>query len=159
MKKRIRQQKQQKTQEKIKMIISLLAGIDLLLAGFLSMPNLDSSFAKITTAQTENYTELYFENHQKLPAVVVPSHVYSFSFTIHNLENKDMNYSYEVYSQVGDNKFPINTGTIQLKNDEYRTVTNSFVLSHSFNKAEVVVNLINKDQQIDFLIGENNEEI
>ena len=45
----------------------------------------------------EHFTELYFEDSQILPRVYAPGKTQKLSFTIHNLEGKEMDYAYQVY--------------------------------------------------------------
>jgi hypothetical protein len=105
------------------------------------------------TARSEPFTELYFEDYLHLPSTVTPKHLYSFQFTLHNLEDKDMEYPYEVYAEVGQGKFIIfDKGTVFVKKNEYITIQEKFAIASVFPRSEIVVNLINKNQQIDFWI-------
>jgi hypothetical protein len=106
-----------------------------------------------STAQPEPITELYFEDHLHLPSKVLPEKHYVFGFTLHNLENKDMEYPYEVYADLGQGKFIVfDKGTILVKKNEYKTIQEGFAIASAFPKSEIVVNLINKKQHIDFWI-------
>jgi hypothetical protein len=100
------------------------------------------------------YTELYFEDYTRLPSKVTPQHQYFFKFTLHNLENKDMEYPYEMYAVLGQGKFVIfDKGTVLVKKNEYKTIQEGFDIDNtSLPRSEIVVNLINKKQQIDFWI-------
>src|SRR5258706_11351805 len=59
------------------------------------------------SAKPEAFTELYFENNENLPTKIIDDIQFSYSyptlalftfkFTVHNMEDKDMNYSYDVY--------------------------------------------------------------
>ena len=103
-------------------------------------------------AQTETFTELYFEDNPHLPSKVIPRHPYFFQFTLHNLEGKDMEYPYEVYTQVGQDKFLFDKGTILLKENDYKTIQERFATVAVLPRSEIVVELVNKHQQIDFWI-------
>lgn len=52
-----------------------------------------------TKVGPENFTELYFENHKELPKYAEQGKGYDFSFAIHNLENRNMDYGYRIESE------------------------------------------------------------
>lgn len=105
-----------------------------------------------SNAQSETFTELYFEDHLDLPSKVIPNHRRFFQFTLHNLENEDMQYPYEVYIEVGRNKLFIDKGAFFVRKNEFKTIQEEFVIASAFPRSKIVVNLINKNQQIDFWI-------
>lgn len=110
-------------------------------------------------AEPETVTELYFEDYLHLPSKVIPKHRYFFQFTLHNMENKDMEYSYEVYADVGQGKFftVFDGGTVFVKNNQYKTIQEEFTTTSAFPRSEIVVNVINKHQQIDFWVEEGEK--
>lgn len=108
----------------------------------------------VTSVKLEKFTELYFENHLSLPNKVTLSKKYNFKFTIHNLENRDMEYPYEVYIDTNGEKRTIYIYSVSIKNTEYKTITVDFTITTPIQRAQVVVNLINKNQQIAFWIEE-----
>lgn len=107
----------------------------------------------------ENFTELYFENYTSLPTkIVLPTTVpyvkqttadYSFAFTIHNLENKDMNYTYEVY-EIGADKTVLDKKTVEIKNGEHKTITENYSMPLTYPNTQVLVSLPDKNQHIAF---------
>jgi len=111
-----------------------------------------------TTVKPETFTELYFEDHLSLPNQIVylwkdrddRFTINNFRFTIHNLENKDMKYLYEVYINVNGKKIFIYEASVFIKSGEYKTITQNFSVALPKEKVMVVVNLINKNQQIDY---------
>jgi hypothetical protein len=120
-----------------------------------TVPAVKEAVTLATTVQPETFTELYFENHTSLPSMIALNHENKFKFTVHNLEYKTMTYPYEVYvkcSDIGCNgeKQIIDEGKITLKQNEYKTIPESFTLTLPAGKMEVVANLINKNQAIDF---------
>ncbi len=120
-----------------------------------AFPSLRENVALATTVKPETFTELYFEDHLKLPQETTLEKTYSFKFTVHNLEYKDMDYPYEVYIASNSAKLmTIDKGTISLKHDQYQTVLERYVLEGKIKRAKVVVDLPSKKQQIDFWIGE-----
>ena len=49
--------------------------------------------------------------------------MYLIKFTIHNLENKDIIYIYEVYIDVNRGKQMIDKSSVLIKTNEYKTIT------------------------------------
>ena len=80
--------------------------------------------------------------------------MYLIQFTIHNLENKDMEYPYEVYIDVNGEKQMIDKSSVLIKNNEYETILEDFTITVPMQRVKVVVNLISKSQQIHFWMGE-----
>ncbi len=120
--------------------------------------SISESIAMATTVKPETFTELYFEDHLKLPKDTILEKSNSFKFTIHNLEYKDMDYPYEVYIASNGAKLQmIDKGTFTLKHDQYQTVLERYTLDEEIKRAKVVVDLPSKKQQIDFWIGEENK--
>lgn len=108
-----------------------------------------------TTKTTESFTELYFEDHQDLPSEYLLDE-YEFSFTIHNLENQDMNYLYKVYIEYYDNEKlkeseTIKSGNILIINNETRTITETFKIIEEHDTAKIIVET--NDQEIHFWLG------
>ena len=119
---------------------------------FVYMPNFREKVVSALSVKPESFTELYFEDHLNLPDTVSLTEENSFEFTIHNLENKEMEYPYEVYIDIDGGKNIIETNTIVLKREEYYTISENFSITSPIEKARVVVNLIDKKQQIGFWI-------
>ena len=101
----------------------------------------------------ETFTELYFEDHLKLPKTVDknPSKEYSFKFTIHNLEYKNMKYKYEIKAITDTTEDIFATDEAELKQNEFKTIPFTFVLKQPEPKrVKIEVNLVNKNQPIHF---------
>ena len=110
------------------------------------------------TLKADSYTELYFQDNESLPAkpktitnfITVP---YTFSFTIHNVENKTLQYPYEVTISGFENK-TIDKKTLTIANNESKTIHETFYLPNSVPvRTQVTVALTNKNQQIFFWMG------
>lgn len=132
-------------------IASLVAGIFLIIN---YVPPVKDAFILATTKKPETFTELYFENHLSLPTEIVLFEENSFKFTIHNLENRDMDYNYEVYIEADGEKQVIENNSVLIKNNEYKTIPESFAITTPAQRAKIVVNLIDKNQAIHFWMGE-----
>ena len=107
-----------------------------------------------TKMKPQVFTELYFENHLSFPDKITLFKENNFKFTIHNLENKDMEYQYEVYIDTDGEKQIIHMGSVLIKYNEYETIAVDFIIKAPMQRSKVVVNLINKNQQIFFWIEE-----
>ena len=118
------------------------------------VPSVKEALILATTVKPETFTELYFEDHLSLPNKVTLFKENNFKFTIHNLENKDMEYPYEVYIDVNREKQMIDKSFVLIKNNEYKTISEDFTIIIPTQRVKVVVNLINKNQQIHFWMGE-----
>ena len=95
-------------------IAALVAGIFLLVN---YVPSVKEAFILATTKIPETFTELYFEDHLSLPKEITLFKENNFKFTIHNLENKDMLYPYEVYIEVNAERQSIAKSSILIKNN------------------------------------------
>ncbi|MFH1307313.1 MAG: hypothetical protein ABIH72_00495 [archaeon] len=89
----------------------------------------------------EPLTELYFENHTKLPVNIFPDQKYNFTFTVHNLEYMEMNYSYKIYAEYGNITSQIDYGNLQLENNQSSTIYEEFRLDEEFTRAKINIEL------------------
>lgn len=131
-----------------------------------SLPGVKKTITLATTRQPETFTELYFEDHTHLPkefvqptpstkrtraaAISLNQKTYTFSFTIHNLENKDMSYHINVFKQTENDNTALEQKDIVVKNNESKTIQETFILADQHPKIKFVVDLTNKKQQIAF---------
>jgi hypothetical protein len=65
-----------------------------------------------------------------------------------------MEYTYEVYIDAKRGKQMINKSSVLIKNNEYKTISEDFTITIPTQRVKVVLNLINKNQQIHFWMGE-----
>ena len=141
---------------KLSALVIVICAIILLYSAFLyffSIPSVSKAWAILTTIKPDSFTELYFEDHLTLPKTVENNKIYTFKFTTHNLEYKDMTYPYEVYILDNGKKQTIEKKTFMLKQDQYKTLQEKFTFTKPLkDRAEIIVYLINNDQQIDFWI-------
>ena len=106
--------------------------------------------------QPETFTELYFDDHLKLPSNVKVNTPQKFSFVIHNEEYKTMTYPYIVYTASASGQTLIDLKSVTLQQNQYKTINEKFIEPNAVKREEVVVKLQNLNQQIDFRIGVYN---
>lgn len=138
-------------------IITGIILLELLYATYYTLntnPEARNTWFLATTIQPERFTELYFEDHLNLPKDAIPNKQYNFRFTVHNLEYRDTTYNYETYIDENGKKISIDQGSFTLKQDQFKTIPQTYTITTSLQRSEVVVNLTNKNnQQIDFWIS------
>jgi hypothetical protein len=73
--------------------------------------------------EPERLTELYYENHTKLPIAYTPDAAQSFAFTVHNLEYATTDYMYQVTqsSEDGTQTKELANGSFTLAQNLYHT--------------------------------------
>lgn len=100
--------------------------------------------------EPENLTELYFEDHINLPKTIVRLETYGYTFTVHNLENKDMEYKYITYLKNVDKKILLQQGKFFLNNGEYKSITVGDLGPLKSTRVKIVVELLGRNQEISF---------
>jgi hypothetical protein len=113
------------------------------------IPSVKDAIVLATTVKPETFTELYFEDHTNLPHDIEINAGNQFAFTVHNLEGKDMTYDYVVYVQTIDRKETMARNSFTLKNGASISIQENYTLRKKVH-LEVIVELINKNQSIDF---------
>ncbi|BCL80624.1 hypothetical protein ccbrp13_30890 [Ktedonobacteria bacterium brp13] len=140
-------------------LIPLLVGV-IVVVGTLIFFNLNRAAINNQLAaldlipKPEKLTELYFDNNTGLPSSVPSNHVISFTFVIHDLEATDYQYVYNV-SVIATNgsRRIIDSGNVLIKDNQFYTKSENFKLTDTPGRQDVVVELTNKRQSIDFWIG------
>ena len=139
-------------------LASLLLGAILVVGMFIFLNlNRASVYNELVTLdlvpKPENLTELYFNDNANLPDSATGNQVISFAFVIHNLETTDYQYVYEVSVNVNGTSHIIDRGNVLVKDNQFYVKNEKFKLMSSPVPQEVVVELTNKQQSIDFWIG------
>ena len=106
----------------------------------------------VETVQPATFTELYFDNQLPLPLTVTPNQTVNFAFTVHDFEYQDVTYPYEVYLEENGQTTQIDKGQFSLKQNEYRTITESYALTTPVQLAKIFVKLNNENRYIYFEI-------
>ena len=91
----------------------------------------------------EPLTEVYFENHTKLPKYAFLDQDYNFSFTINNLEHQDVEYTYtiEEYDNKGNLIREIEQGTVLLFHEQKQTFHKTINFPDKFERARINVRI------------------
>ena len=103
--------------------------------------------------QPERLTELYFENGANLSNIPANSNGVSFSFVVHNLEAADYHYTYNVSVYANGTKHVVDSGNILVKDNQYYVKAEKLALTNVSGGQEIIVELTNKQQMIDFWVG------
>ncbi len=146
------------TTKQLVTLVSLLSGI-LLAAGILISLTLNGPFihdelvALDLIPKPEKLTELYFNANTDLPHSDTNNQVVSFAFIIHNLETADYQYTYKVSVNSNGIRHIVDTGNVEVKNNQYYVKDENFKLKDSSGHDEIIVELVNKQQSIHFWIG------
>ncbi len=130
-----------------------------LVAGMLVFVSLNRAFtyqelvALDLVPKPEKFTELYFNDNTSLPASATSNQSIRFAFAIHNLEAADYQYTYDVVVDAHGTRYIVDRGDVLVKNNQYYVKTEQFKLPNLPGRQEVIVELTNKQQSIDFWIG------
>lgn len=98
----------------------------------------------------EKLTELYFNNAALLPDPTSERQSVNFAFVIHNLETTDFQYVYVVSVNANGTRLVVDRGQVLLKNNQYFVKKEKFNLMKSSVSQDVVIELTNMRQSIDF---------
>ena len=88
-----------------------------------------------TPNNKEGFTELYFV--WDLPKEVELNKEYHFSFAIHNLENRNMEYKYSVYL----NSDKINESNLNIENNYISIVKQGFIVKDKIENSSIPVSV------------------
>jgi hypothetical protein len=98
----------------------------------------------------EPLTEVYFENHTKLPVYLFLDKPYNYTFSVHNLEYQEMRYTYTIdaFDENGTYLYNMDKDEFILSNNQTRTINEQFVMPGHFNKTQIVIN-VSKDLSLE----------
>ena len=146
------------TMRQIFRLVPLLVGV-VVVVGTLIFFNLNKASVYNELAaldlipKPERLTELYFNNNTNLPDAVTGNQVVSFAFVIHNLEATDYRYTYDVSMNANGVRLVVDSGTILVRDNQYYVKDEKLYLINVHERREVVIELTNKRQSIDFWVG------
>lgn len=147
-----------KSKQLFKLTSLLMIGV-IVVAGMIIFYNVNrTSIQNVLVAldlvpKPEKMTELYFNDPTNLPGSATHNQVISFAFVIHNLETADYRYVYEVSVNANSAKQIVDSGKVLVQDNQYYVENEQFNLMNSPGPQEVVIELINLQQSIDFWIG------
>ena len=87
----------------------------------------------------EPLSEVYFENHTQLPTIVFLNRTYNYTFSVHNLEYREMNYTYNITADYLGISSILDQGSFSLADNETRTISEYFNFGGSFQRAKIIV--------------------
>jgi len=136
-------------------LATLLLGVTLVVAMLIFFNlNRASVYNELVTLdlvpKPEKLTELYFNNNANLPSSATSKQAISFAFVIHNLETTDYQYVYDVSVNANGTRHIVDSGDVLVKNNQYYVKNEKLNLINSPGRQEIVVELTNKQQSIDF---------
>jgi hypothetical protein len=103
----------------------------------------------------ETYTELYFNQPQRLPSVW-PNRPVDFAFHVHNMEGTATNYQYEVLEATASGQpLVVKSGQLTLAKGGAMDVPVTLGVPTQKSRTEVTV-ILSSQQQIHFWIGANS---
>ena len=103
----------------------------------------------------EPLTELYFNNHTNLPTEIKQNQTYNFSFTINNLEYKNMTYNYVITAEYDNKTMNITNKYVTLVNNQSISIPETYMITENFTRAKILVTIKNT-QTIDFWVTKKN---
>lgn len=113
-------------------------------------PWLHEQWVLSTTEQPERLTELYFDNPNNLPATVTAGKPVTVSYHVHNLEAQQTTYQVRVSLVVNGKVQTISQRSFVLPDDASVSIPVSFSASAAHQNLELVVDLLNENESIDF---------
>ena len=103
--------------------------------------------------EPERLTELYFNNSSNLPTTYTPNQSQSFSFSVHNLEYRNMSYYYTISVGSGQSSStPLQRGSFYLAQNHYKKIPVSLAMPDLGSRTKVIVSLTNPNESIDYWV-------
>jgi uncharacterized membrane protein len=113
-------------------------------------------FIEALRPKPEKFTELFFEDHLKIPKTLLSGQEATVSATIHNLEHETKTYPIEIFAQDDSDvpiQIPLLSTEVTLDHDEAETISIPVSLTVDQSKRmKVVVLLQNLEQTIHFWV-------
>jgi uncharacterized membrane protein len=108
--------------------------------------------------QPERLTELYYVNPNSLPSTYTPGVNQKFGFTVHNVEYRNTDYTYQIEeeNQAGSQTVTLQQGSFWLSQNQYKTIDENVNLSDLGPRVQIVVNLSNVNESIDYWANRSN---
>lgn len=134
--------------------LAVIAIIGLILTGGLLTlsPRVRGALNKAVTHQPESFTELYFEDYDRLPKTGLKlAQTYGFNFVIVNREGRPQLYTYQI-TQADDAGSDIRqaTGTVALSDGETAVLPAAMIAGVIDRPVTVTITLLGSEQSIHF---------
>lgn len=130
-------------------LFTLLSIVVLLSANTYSIKNILNTYHLLP--EPVRFSELYFENHMNLPQTSKQNEQLPFRFTLHNLENKTIEYKYQITAETtSSGKLLLDEGFIQLVHDDLETIDANPMVTSVSGRTKIEVNLPDQQQNIHF---------
>lgn len=108
-------------------------------------------FVNATTHQPETYTELYFSQPNQLPSVANAGQSIPVNFTIHNVEARNMQYTYAIQlSDAAGHTIKVLNQSVNLGNGMQDAISSKIALPNGRGKYEISVILKNQPEAIHY---------
>lgn len=138
------------------LIAVIIAVMILIVVGILGRTTIAAQLRdwKVLPAQ-EQLTELYFFDHERLPAAYRPDQPQPVAFTIRNLEGSALRYTYRITATPeGGATTPLKEGSLRISNTAARTVQESVTMPDLGARVRIDVT-INNNQSISYWVERN----
>jgi uncharacterized membrane protein len=141
------------TTTKSKVLIALSIVVIAVLGASVYQVRNTKAFVDASTHQPERYTELYFSDPTTIPTTAAEGRQLPVSFTIHNVEAKDMKYTYDLTFTTAVGKTLIQEQqSFSLLTNDSKTITTDIQVPAYSGKAEVQILLPSLHQSIHFWV-------
>ncbi len=130
-------------------LFTLLSAVVLLSANTHSIKSILNTYHLLP--EPEKFSELYFERHMELPQTSNQNEQIPFRFTLHNLENKVMEYKYQITAETtSSGKLLLDEGFIRLAHNDMKTIDANPMISSVSGRTKIEVSLPDQQQNIHF---------
>jgi hypothetical protein len=129
-------------------ILFLISFVIILINWLISTSTISNFYGDILP-HNQTYTELAFDNVNNLPSSVSATNQVNFSFMIHNVEGKTIDYPYIITVQNGNNSQVLKQGTVSLASNAQVSIAEDLSIHNLSQRQEVIVSLPTKQQAID----------
>ena len=89
----------------------------------------------------EQLTQLYFSDHKTLPQKAVAGEKQDVRFTIRNVENQPVTYTYTIFAQAKDARTQLAQGTVKLVDNQAQDITKQLTLPDTPGRVAIVIDL------------------
>jgi hypothetical protein len=107
-------------------------------------------FYNAVQPHNQTYTELAFNNVNKLPSTIPNNNQVKFSFMIHNVEGKTVSYPFVITLEKGNTYKVLKIGTVTLTPNNAVSIPENLSIQETSQRQEVEITLTSLKQSIDF---------